>query len=175
MNKTTVALYARVSKRLGQSIENQLPILEKFAKDKGYEYEIFTEQESTRKTRPVREQVIFLLREGKFDGLVCTRLDRFLRSTQEVILIEEMVKRKRFVAFCQQGLYFSDDAGAFGAIARLQLQILAAFAEFERELIRERTFEGLDRARAEHKTLGRPRKNPPLKNSPPPSSIPDSK
>lgn len=153
-----VVLYARVSKRLGQTVENQLPILEKFAKDRGYEYEIFTEAESTRKTRPVREKVIALLREGKFDGLVCTRLDRFLRSTQEVVLIEELVKRRRFVAFCQQGLYFSDDEGAFGAMARLQLQILAAFAEFERELIRERTLEGLDRAVAEGKTLGRPKK-----------------
>ena len=41
---------------------------------------------------------------------------------------------------------------------KLMLNILGAFAEFEREIIRERTIAGLDRARANGKTLGRPRK-----------------
>lgn len=44
------------------------------------------------------------------------------------------------------------------AAGMLMMQILGAFAEFEREIIRERTIAGLDRARQQGKTLGRPRK-----------------
>lgn len=150
-----VALYARVSMRIGQTVENQIPIIEKYAKDKGFEYEIFTEQASTRGTRPIKENILKRMRNGEFDGLVCTRLDRFLRSTQEVLLIDELVKRGKFFAFVQQGMYFSNDDNAFGAVAKLHLQILASFAEFERELIRERTLEGQARAKQHGKLIGR--------------------
>ena len=41
---------------------------------------------------------------------------------------------------------------------KLMINILSSFAQFERDIIRERTMAGLDRARAEGKVLGRPRK-----------------
>jgi DNA invertase Pin-like site-specific DNA recombinase len=70
----------------------------------------------------------------------------------------------------QQGL---SRAGTGGSAGMLYANILAAFANFERERIRERTYAGLARARAQGKKLGRPkgakdkrprrrRKNPPL-------------
>jgi len=40
---------------------------------------------------------------------------------------------------------------------KLMMQVMGSFAEFERSIIRERTMAGLDRARAQGKTLGRPR------------------
>ena len=94
-----------------------------------------------------------LLREGKLDGVVIQKLDRWARSLQELIMnVEEITsKGKAFIVLDQP----IDTTNASG---KLMLQILGAFAEFEREIIRERTIAGLDRARAQGKTLGRPRK-----------------
>ena len=120
---------------------------------RGWEYEVFEEVESTRKTRPIKQEVMKLLREGKFDGVLVYKLDRWARSLQELIMnIEELKnKGKQFVVMTQN----IDTSSASGM---LFLQILGAFAEFEREIIRERTMAGLDRARRQGKKLGRPRK-----------------
>lgn len=147
------ALYARVSKRTGQTVENQIPVLEEWAKIKNVEYDLFTEQESTRKTRPVREHIIQSIRAGTYKGIVCVRLDRFLRSLSEVNLIKELVDKGVEFYFIQQGLELTIDKN--NAMANMQLGMLSVFAEFERELIRERTLEGLERAKTGGKQLGR--------------------
>jgi DNA invertase Pin-like site-specific DNA recombinase len=149
-----IALYARVSKRIGQTIENQIPILENWARARGYEFEIHTEEESTRKLRPVRQELIARLRRGELDGIACVRLDRFLRSLSEVTLLNELIDKGASFYFINQGLELTKDKK--DAISQMQLGILAVFAEFERELIRERTLEGLERAKKEGKKLGRP-------------------
>ncbi len=149
-----VILYCRVSKRLGQTVENQIPILENWAKQQGFEYEIMTETESTRKSRPVRESIIGKLRNREADGVACVRLDRWLRSFADVVVVKELVDRGCSFHFVNQGFNFCRENN--NAMTSLQLNMLSAFAEFERELIRERTFEGLDRARRENKKLGRP-------------------
>ena len=145
-----IAIYCRVSKR-DQNPENQKIQLEQYAKAKEWNYDIFEELESSRKTRPVKQQVLTLLRQGKYDGVLIWKLDRWARSLQELILdIDEITHRGlQFIVSTQP----IDTASASG---RLFLQILGAFAEFEREIIRERTLSGLDRARAEGKQLGRP-------------------
>lgn len=145
------AIYCRVS-REDLNLENQSMKLIEFAKMKGWDYEIFEETESTRKTRPVKENVLSLLRGGKFDGVLVYKLDRWARSLQELIMnIEELRNRgKHFVVLTQP----IDTSNASGM---LMLQILGAFAEFEREMIRERTMAGLDRARAKGTKLGRPK------------------
>lgn len=60
--KKFIALYARVSKKIGQTVENQVPILENWAKSNGYLYETYVEEESTRNFRPVRQEIIAKLR-----------------------------------------------------------------------------------------------------------------
>jgi DNA invertase Pin-like site-specific DNA recombinase len=147
-----VIIYCRVS-RMDLNTDNQRLRLEEYAKLKGWEYEVFEETESTRKTRPVKEKVLSLLREGKFDGVLIYKLDRWARSLQELIMnVTEITNRgKSFTVLTQP----FDTTSASGM---LMMQILGAFAEFEREMIRERTMAGLDRARAQGKTLGRPRK-----------------
>lgn len=144
------AIYCRVS-REDLNLENQSIKLIEFAKMKGWDYELFEETESTRKTRPIKEKVLSLLREGKFDGVLVYKLDRWARSLQELIMnIEELKNRgKHFIVLTQP----IDTSSASGM---LMLQMLGAFAEFEREMIRERTMSGLDRARAQGKKLGRP-------------------
>ena len=59
-----VAIYVRVSRR-DLNPENQLNQLVEHAKVKGWDYTVFEEIESTRKTRPIKEEVLTLLRKGK--------------------------------------------------------------------------------------------------------------
>lgn len=133
--------------------ENQKLQLMEHAELKGWEYTIFEEKESTRETRPIKQEVLNLIRKGKFDGVLIWKLDRWARSLQELIMdIDEITSKGRTFIVLTQPI---DTTSASG---RLFMQILGAFAEFEREIIRERTLAGLDRARAEGKKLGRPRK-----------------
>jgi putative DNA-invertase from lambdoid prophage Rac len=147
-----IAIYVRVSKG-DLNPANQKIKLEEYAKLKGWEYEVLEETESTRKTRPIKEKLLNDLREGKYEGVLIYKLDRWARSLQELIMnIEELRGRNRQFIVLTQPIDTTNSAGM------LMLQILGAFAEFEREIIRERTMAGLDRARAWGKKLGRPYK-----------------
>ncbi|KKK91045.1 hypothetical protein LCGC14_2716890 [marine sediment metagenome] len=147
-----LAIYIRVSRR-DLHPENQKLQLVEYCETKGYEYQVFEEIESTRKTRPIKQGVLKLLREGKFGGVLIWKLDRWARSLQELIGdIDDITNRnKEFIVLTQP----IDTTSASG---KLFMHILGAFAEFEREIIRERTMAGLDRARAKGIKLGRPRK-----------------
>jgi putative DNA-invertase from lambdoid prophage Rac len=146
------ALYARVSTH-EQTNQNQIDRLVDYAKVRGWDYEIIEEEESTRKTRPKKAELLQRLRSREFVGVCIWKLDRWARSSTELVLeIQELH---------DAGLQFvsiSDGIDLSSATGRLQFQILSAFAEFERNLISERTKEGLARARRQGKTLGRPRK-----------------
>lgn len=123
------------------------------------EYEIFLEVMSTRKTRPIKAELMKRLRRNEFDILMFTRLDRFARSSQELTQdVKELVSSGIRVIVTEQGMDLQ--GGNLNSVGTLQLQILSAFAEFERELIRERTLEGLARAKAQGKKLGRHFKDP---------------
>jgi DNA invertase Pin-like site-specific DNA recombinase len=147
-----IAIYCRVSKG-DLKPENQKLQLEAYAKQKGWEFETFEEIESSRKTRPIKEEILLRIRKGEFDGILIYKLDRWARSLQELIMnVTEITNRgKQFIVLTQP---FDTTSSA----GMLMMQILGAFAEFEREIIRERTMAGLDRARAQGKVLGRPRK-----------------
>jgi DNA invertase Pin-like site-specific DNA recombinase len=147
-----IAIYIRVS-RDDLNLDNQrLPLIE-FAKLKGWEYEIFEEKESTRNTRPIKEELLKQIRLSKFDGVLVYKIDRWARSLQELIMnIDELKGRNKHFIALTQPIDTSSSMGMF------TLQILGAMAEFEREMIRERTMAGLDRARAKGIKLGRPKK-----------------
>ena len=147
-----VAIYCRVS-REDLTAENQKIKLIEHAKMKGWDYEVFEETESSRKTRPIKEEILSKIRKGEFDGVLIYKLDRWARSLQELIMnVTEITNRgKQFISITQP----FDTTSSSGM---LMMQILGAFAEFEREIIRERTYAGLDRARAKGIKLGRPRK-----------------
>ncbi len=147
-----IAIYCRVSKR-DMHPENQLIKLRDYAEKNGWEYEVFEEKESTRKTRPVKEEVLRKLRAKEFDGLLILKLDRWARSLPELALeVQELVDKG--ITF----ISLNDSIDLSTATGRLQFHILSAFAQFERDLIRERTLDGLERARQQGKNLGRPRK-----------------
>lgn len=161
-----VALYARVS-RDDLHCENQKQTLIAWVeREKITDYDYFEEEVSTRKTRPIKEKIIQDFRAGKYSTIVVTRIDRFARSLQELVMdIEGVVNQGgRFVAISNS---FDFEKRTYNASQQLMLNIFGSFAQFEREIIRERTIEGLARVKAQGKKLGRPRKTPPL-NLPPP-------
>lgn len=147
-----VAVYARVS-RTDQILENQLIPLKKYCERMEYEYEIFIEKESTRNSRPVQWELYNQLLRKEFDGLIIYKFDRWARSTKELIEhMEKLVKKKVMVYSLTENIDLSTSMG------QAMLTVISAFAQLERDIIRERTLAGLARARAQGKTLGRPRK-----------------
>jgi DNA invertase Pin-like site-specific DNA recombinase len=88
---------------------------------------------------------------GKGDVLVVTRLDRLARSTRDLLNILAAIAAKG-AGFRSLRDAWADTTTPHG---RLMLTILAGLAEFERELIRARTGEGRERAKARGVRLGR--------------------
>ena len=146
-----VAIYVRVS-RTDQVLENQINPLRNYCYRMGYQYEIFEEKESTRKTRPVQWELYNRLLRKEFDGLVIYKFDRWARSTKELIEhMENLTEKKVMVYSLTENIDLSTSMG------KAMLTIISAFAQLERDIIRERTLAGLARARAQGKKLGRPR------------------
>lgn len=93
------------------------------------------------------------LRAGKVGRIVCYKLDRLGRSLAHLVqLIGEMDACKVALVCTSQGI----DTSADNPAGRFQLNILAAVAEFERSLIRERTKVGMKAAKARGAAIGRP-------------------
>ncbi len=138
--------YARVSTG-EQTLDLQLDALAKAGCGK-----LFTETASGAKAdRPVLEEVLGYVRSG--DTLVVWRLDRLGRSLQH--LIETVTAlRERGIGF--KSLTEQIDTTTPGG--KLIFHVFGALAEFERDLIRERTNAGLAAARARGRTGGRPKK-----------------
>lgn len=146
-----IALYLRVSTS-EQTCENQRIRLVEFAEKNNYSFDVYEETESTRKTRPVKQALLAKLRQNQYKAVVVYKLDRWARSSTELILdTKELLDKGVGFISVSDNLDFSTAAG------KLHFQILSAFAEFERELIRERTIEGLRRAKMQGKVAGRPK------------------
>lgn len=160
-----IALYARVSKAEDQTTTNQLLQLRAWATaHPGIETIEYEEAITSRKTRPHKEAILRQLRTGELQGVVFVSLSRWGRSTTELVgELRELHALGRNVVSLKEGLNLDSAAG------RALVGMLAVFAEFERDLIRERTLDGLARARAQGKVLGwrKGRKRGPLpENSP---------
>jgi DNA invertase Pin-like site-specific DNA recombinase len=145
-----IAIYCRVS-TADQNNATQKIALEKYARSKKWKFQTFQETESTRKTRPVKQKVLTLLRAKKFDAVLVYKLDRWARSTVELILEVKELSDKG-IGF----ISLSDNIDFTTASGKLQFTILSAFAEFERSLISERTRAALAQKKLNGAVLGRP-------------------
>ncbi len=136
--------YARVS-TLEQNPELQIDALEQAGCER-----IFQDQGSGAKAdRPGLTDALNYLREG--DCLVVWRLDRLGRSLKHLIeVVEDLEERGTGFISLQEGFDTTTTSGG-----RLVFQIFGALAEFERNLIRERTKAGLEAARARGRKGGR--------------------
>ena len=149
----TVA-YLRISTG-SQDLTNQKLAVLDYARQKRLTIDRFVEaQASSRKGRDQRriEELLGMLAEG--DRLVVSELSRLGRSLGQVIqIVDELVKRKvRFTAI-KEAIRFE---GRQDMQTKVMIALFGLFAEVERDLISERTKEGLAAARAKGRLLGRP-------------------
>ena len=129
--------YARVSTD-GQSVDAQVRQLTKAGCKK-----VFREVASGAKTdRAQLRRLLDELEEG--DVLTVMRLDRLARSTRDLLNILATITAKK-AGFRSLGDTWADTTTSHG---RLMLTVLGGLAEFERDLIRARTAEGRERAKA---------------------------
>jgi DNA invertase Pin-like site-specific DNA recombinase len=136
--------YARVSSD-GQSVAAQVDQLTEAGAEK-----VFREKVSGVVThRQQLKRALDALGEG--DVLLITRLDRLARSTRDLLNTLAVIAEKN-AGFRSLGDTWADTTTPHG---RLMLTVLAGLAEFERELIRARTSEGRERAKARGVKLGR--------------------
>lgn len=135
--------YARVSTK-EQNLNLQLDALNKSGCTR-----IFEEKQSGVKERPELEKALSYLRKG--DVFVIWKLDRLGRTLKELIFTVDSLQKKgiSFISL-QDGI---DTTSAHG---RLQFGIFASLAEYEREIIIERTRAGLQAARERGRIGGRP-------------------
>lgn len=138
--------YARVSTQ-DQNVDLQKDELLKIGCEK-----VFEEKASGAKTdRPVLQQAIEYCREG--DTLVVWKLDRFGRSLKDLIeRVKELETKNIGLKVLQENIDTSSAGG------KLIFHLFGALAEFERDIVRERTKAGLQSARARGRVGGRPPK-----------------
>jgi DNA invertase Pin-like site-specific DNA recombinase len=136
--------YARVSSD-GQSVEAQVAALKQAGATK-----IFEEVASGAKTDRARlRRALSVLAPD--DVLMVTRLDRLARSTRDLLNTLATISERK-AGFKSLGDTWADTTTPHG---RLMLTVLGGLAEFERELIRARTGEGRERAKARGVVMGR--------------------
>ena len=128
--------YRRVS-TLEQSLDRQ---------DLGECDRVFEEKESAASAnRPALQEMLSFVRAG--DEVVVHSIDRLARNLMDLqSIIQELNDKGVTIRFLSESLSFSADGGC--AFQTLQLQMLGAFAQFERTMIRKRQAEGIAKAKA---------------------------
>lgn len=136
-----VAIYCRVSTE-EQDADKQEDICKDLCKRMSYEivkvYKDIISGSTT--SRPEFNILLEDMRRSKFDTIMVTKLDRLGRSLQHLLNL--------FTEFNSRGINFiavTQNIDTTTSSGRLQMQIMGAFAEFERSIISERTKEGLKR------------------------------
>src|SRR5262249_48433766 len=150
------ALYMRVStKGHGQTTETQAVALREYAERRGFTIaEEYRDEgiSGSKDSRPALDRLMKDARARKFDVVVVARFDRFARSVSHLLrALEE---------FSHLGVDFvslSESIDTSTPMGRMIFTVLAAVAELERNLIKERVAMGMARARRQGRTLGRPR------------------
>lgn len=148
-------IYSRVSTSRDQSPEAQQQELITYCTARGWsisETLVDHGYSGSNDQRPGLKRLLFLMRARKADIVVVTKLDRLARSLRHLVgLLDE------FSSLGVQFVSIHDQIDLSTASGRLMVHMIAAFAEFERCLIRERTILGIEHARRKGKRLGRPR------------------
>lgn len=137
--RTQTVGYLRVSS-LDQNLARQLEAI-------GGVDRVFSDKVSggSRESRAALEECIKYIRDG--DVVRVASMDRLARSLRDMRdIVDEIVGKGASVEFVKEGQIYSPDTN--DALSQLMLHMLAAFAEFERSLIRERQAEGIRIAKA---------------------------
>lgn len=141
--------YCRVSTE-DQNLDMQEQVIQKYADEKGLELIMYVEKISSRKVeRQELEHAMKAATNG--DLFVVYKLDRLARSTKELFTLTEQLKEKgvEFVSI-------NDSFDTTTPTGKAMFGMLAVFAEFERDIIQQRTKAGLEAAKRRGRIGGRP-------------------
>jgi DNA invertase Pin-like site-specific DNA recombinase len=156
MTRKRVAIYVRVS-TTDQTTENQRRELMEVAERAGWDVVgVFADEGVSgakgRDKRPQFDAVLKLVTQRKVDMVAAWSVDRLGRSVQHLVeTLGDLRAAGADLYLHKQALDTTTPAG------RAMFQMLGVFAEFEREIIRERVVSGMATARAAGKPMGRPR------------------
>jgi len=147
-----VALYARVSTHDQQTLPLQLHAMREYSAKRSWTIVAqIKEVGSGASQRELRETLIAAARRREIDVVLVWRLDRWGRSVADLVsTLQELQHLGVGFVSLTEALDLTTPAG------RAMAGLLAVFAEFEREILRERVRAGLDHARLNGQRLGRP-------------------
>lgn len=149
-----VAFYLRVSTD-DQSVDPQRLELQRYAEGRQWvvKHELTDVISGSKSSRAGLDALMKLVREKAIDAVLVVKMDRIARSLSHFAqIVAEMDKHGVALVCPGQGI----DTSKANPAGRLQMNVLAAVAEFERSLIIERTKAGLAAARARGVRLGKP-------------------
>jgi DNA invertase Pin-like site-specific DNA recombinase len=150
-----VAIYARVS-TAHQTADNQLHELQRVAALRGWTIVATYRDDGIsgakgRDGRPALDQMLRAAAKREFDLIAVWSIDRLGRSLQHLVTtVNDLHAQGVQLYFHQNAIDTTTPSG------KLMFGVFSSFAEFERDLIRERIKLGVERARKEGKKLGRP-------------------
>lgn len=147
-----VGLYARVSTHDQQSLPMQLSAMRNYAKRCGWKVALEEKEVgSGAKTRPKREEMLKAARRRELDAILVWRLDRWGRLLLDLIgTLRELHAVGVGFVLLTEALDMTTPGG------RALAGMLAVFAEFERDILRDRVKAGIEQARKEGRPHGRP-------------------
>jgi DNA invertase Pin-like site-specific DNA recombinase len=145
-------IYARVSTNDQQTIPLQIRALREYAVRRGWTIALQVKEiGSGVSERQLREKLLDAARRRQIDVVLVWRLDRWGRSVADLLAtLQELDHLDVGFVSLTEALDLTTPAG------RAMAALLAVFAEFEREILRERVRAGLAHARQNGQTLGRP-------------------
>lgn len=148
-----VAIYARVSTHDQQTLGMQVEAMSAYIRNRGWIAAKSVEDiGSGAKERPGRESLLMAARRREIDVIVVWRLDRWGRSVADLMTtLRELLDLGVGFVSLTEALDLTTPSG------RAMAGMLAIFAEFEREILRERVKAGIAQARKEGRRHGRPR------------------
>lgn len=142
--------YGRVSTH-EQNLDMQYQAIERYASEKGMDLVFYSEKISSRKDKRIELQNA-LKAAAKDDIFVVYKLDRLARSTKELYELSELLQKR-----CVHFVSLSDSFDTTTPTGKAMFGMLAVFAEFERDIIQQRTRAGLEAARKRGRFGGRPK------------------
>ena len=157
--------YARIStayeeaKDRNQTFERQVKILTDYGINEDDIYKDRITGGSKTSERPGYDELMSIVQPG--DTIVVTELSRFSRSLSDLMIsVNELLQRQIGIVMLKEKLEFSTTET--NPMAKFQLHLFGAIAEFEKSIIQSRVNEGLAAARARGVKLGRPRTYDPV-------------
>src|SRR5262245_20257286 len=147
-----IALYARVSTHDQNTLPLQQKTMREYAKKRGWSVALQVKEiGSGAKTRPEREKLLRAARRRELDAIVVWRLDRWGRSLADLVTtLKELSDLGAGFASVSEAIDLTTPSG------RAMAGMLAVFAEFERDILRERVIAGIAQAREQGRRHGRP-------------------